>query len=109
MLKSDRLRLTSGPRSVTVIVVKNDSLSEQAIRRELAKLLTSQIFARSERFGRFLQFTVDQVLAGKQSELKEYVIGLEVYDRRSPYHPSVDSIVRTEWSARSFVPLDKLV
>jgi len=79
-----------------VIVVKNDSLSEQAIRRELAKLLTSQIFARSERLGRFLQFTVEQVLAGKQSELKEYVIGIEVYDRRSPYHPSIDSIVRTE-------------
>jgi hypothetical protein len=74
----------------------NDSLSEQTVREVLTKLLTSQIFARSERLGRFLQFTVDQVLAGKQSEIKEYVIGVEVYDRRPSYNPAGDSIVRTE-------------
>ena len=28
--------------------------------------------------------------------LKEYLIGTEVYDRKPPYHPSVDSIVRSE-------------
>jgi TolB-like protein len=79
-----------------MILSMNDSLSEQAIREQLTKLLTSRIFAKSERLGRFLQFTVDHVLAGKQAELKEYLIGVEVYDRRSPYHPSVDSIVRSE-------------
>lgn len=86
----------TGPGSGTMIVSMNDSLSEQAIRQQLTKLLTSQVFAKSERLGRFLQFTVDQVLAGKQGELKEYVIGVEVYDRRSHYHPTVDSIVRSE-------------
>jgi TolB-like protein len=79
-----------------MIVSMYDSLAEQAIRAELTKLLTSPIFARSGRLGRFLQFTVDQVLAGKQNEVKEYVIGVEVYDRRPPYHPAVDSIVRSE-------------
>ena len=79
-----------------MIVSTNDSLSEQAIREQLRKLLTSQIFAKSERLRRFLRFTVDQVLAGKQDELKEYVIGVEVYDRRSTYDPTVDSIVRSE-------------
>jgi len=28
--------------------------------------------------------------------LKEYLIGTEVYERRPPYHPNVDSIVRSE-------------
>jgi hypothetical protein len=28
--------------------------------------------------------------------LKEYLIGTEVYDRRPPYHPNMDSIVRGE-------------
>ena len=79
-----------------MIVSMNESLSEQAIREELTKLLTSPIFARSERLGRFLQFTVDRVLAGRQNELKEYVIGVEVYDRHPPYHPAIDSIVRCE-------------
>jgi TolB-like protein len=79
-----------------MIVSMTDSPSEQAIREALAKLLNNRIFSRSWRLGRFLQFTVDQVLAGKQNQLKEYVIGVEVYDRRSPYDPAVDSIVRTE-------------
>jgi TolB-like protein len=79
-----------------MIVPMNDLLSEQAIREQLTKLLRSRLFAKSERLGRFLQFTIDQVLAGKQDELKEYVIGIEVYDRRSPYNPTVDSIVRSE-------------
>jgi TolB-like protein len=85
-----------GPGSGARIISMNDSLSGQAIREQLTKLLSSQIFARSERLSRFLRFTVGHVLAGKQTELKEYVIGVEVYDRRSPYHPSVDSIVRSE-------------
>src|ERR1700721_4357573 len=79
-----------------MIVPMNDLLSEQAIREQLTKLLRSRLFAKSERLGRFLKFTIDQVLAGKQDELKEYLIGIEVYDRRSPYNPTVDSIVRSE-------------
>jgi TolB-like protein len=35
-------------------------------------------------------------MAGKADLLKEYLIGCEVYDRRPPYDPTVDSIVRTE-------------
>jgi hypothetical protein len=46
--------------------------------------------------GRFLSFTVEQVLQGKQDALKEYAIGTEVYDRKPSYHPSRDSIVRSE-------------
>ena len=79
-----------------MIVSMNDSLSEQTIREQLTKLLTSEIFVRSARLSRFLQFTVNRTLAGRQSEIKEYVIGVEVYNRRSSYDPASDSIVRTE-------------
>jgi hypothetical protein len=45
---------------------------------------------------RFLQFVVDQHLEGKDGEIKESVIALEVFGR-GPYHdPKQDSIVRTE-------------
>lgn len=71
-------------------------VSEQAIRDELARLLASPIFVQSHRLGRFLRFTVETTLAGQAEVLKEYLIGTEVYDRKPPYHPSVDSIVRTE-------------
>jgi hypothetical protein len=44
----------------------------------------------------FLRFTVETTLAGQGETLKEYLIGTEVYDRKPPYHPSADSIVRSE-------------
>ena len=71
-------------------------VSEQAIRKELDRLLQSPIFAQSDRLGRFLRFTVEHAIGGTQDVLKEYLIGAEVYDRKPPYHPSQDSIVRTE-------------
>ena len=54
------------------------------------------MFAHSERLSRFLRYTVEHVISGSEDSLKEYVIGTEVYDRKPPYHPSQDSIVRTE-------------
>jgi TolB-like protein len=74
----------------------SESLSAQEIREELDRLLQSAIFLQSDRLGRFLRFAIEQAIAGNSDRLKEYVIGTEVYDRKPPYHPSQDSIVRTE-------------
>ncbi len=63
---------------------------------ELDRLLQSALFLQSGRLGRFLRFAIENALAGNTDHLKEYVIGTEVYDRKPPYHPSQDSIVRTE-------------
>jgi TolB-like protein/tetratricopeptide (TPR) repeat protein len=73
-----------------------NTVSEHTIRQELTRILQSPIFAQSDRLGRFLRFTVEHAISGKDEGLKEYVIGTEVYDRKPPYHPSQDSIVRTE-------------
>ena len=60
-------------------------------------MLASPGFCRNERLSRFLRFIVEQHLEGKDSELKESVIALEVFGR--PDHdPQQDSIVRTEAS-----------
>src|SRR3984957_14142203 len=72
------------------------AVSELAIREQLARLLESSIFVHSLRLSRFLRFTVDTTLAGQAETLKEYLIGTDVYGRKPPYHPSVDSIVRSE-------------
>src|SRR3984957_13575913 len=71
-------------------------IDQQAIREELERVLESPIFEQSDRLARFLRFTVEVTLAGDGATLKEYLIGTEVYDRKPPYHPSVDSIVRSE-------------
>jgi hypothetical protein len=72
------------------------TISEEAIREALARILESAMFIQSARLSRFLRFTVEATLAGEADTLKEYLIGTEVYDRKPPYHPSADSIVRGE-------------
>jgi TolB-like protein/tetratricopeptide (TPR) repeat protein len=70
--------------------------TEHDIRTELDRVLQSTLFLQSDRLARFLRFAIESALAGNTDLLKEYVIGTEVYDRKPPYHPSQDSIVRTE-------------
>lgn len=67
-----------------------------AVAAQLERLCGSVTFKNSSRLCRFLRYTVEVALRGEGETLKEYVIGTEVYDRRPPYHPSLDSIVRTE-------------
>ena len=76
--------------------VGEEGISEEAIREELSRILESSLFFQSDRLSRFLRFTVETTLAGDAETLKEYLIGTEVYDRRPPYHPNIDSIVRSE-------------
>jgi serine/threonine-protein kinase len=45
---------------------------------------------------RFLRLAVTETLAGKADRLKEYVYGLEVFDRPASFDPSSDPIVRVE-------------
>ena len=45
---------------------------------------------------RFLRLAVERALAGQADELKEYLIGVEVFDRKASYDPRVDPIVRVE-------------
>lgn len=62
----------------------------------LGRICASRDFAQSERMRRFLHFSVERALAGDRDSLKEYTIGVEVFDRPSDYDPRVDSIVRVE-------------
>jgi hypothetical protein len=71
-------------------------IPQEAILGQLSHILESPIFVHSHRLSRFLRFTVEATLAGQADNLKEYLIGTEVYDRKPPYHPTTDSIVRSE-------------
>jgi TolB-like protein len=72
------------------------SPSEDDVRRQLDRLLASAAFANAGRMSRFLKFVVEKTLAGERERLKEYVVGIEVFDRATSYDPRVDSIVRVE-------------
>src|SRR5690349_8404086 len=66
----------------------------EAVRAELETMLASSVFASQERLRRLLRYLVEPSLAGKSSDLKEYAIGLDVFDRDVGYDPRVDSTVR---------------
>ena len=71
-------------------------VSADAVLLALAQVLESKQFAQSERMRRFLRFAVERTLAGDRDSLKEFTIGIEVFDRSSDYDPRIDSIVRVE-------------
>jgi adenylate cyclase len=68
----------------------------QAARRQLEKVVASAGFSRNERLVRFLRFVVEQHLEGKDDELKESVVAVEVFGRSANHNPKQHSIVRTE-------------
>jgi serine/threonine-protein kinase len=68
----------------------------QLFKEELERVLSSACFARSDRVSKLLRFLVERHLEGKDDELKESLIGVEVFGRKPDYDPKLDSTVRTE-------------
>ena len=66
------------------------------VRNQLEKILSSPEFIRNDRLSKFLRFVVEQRLEGKAAELKESLVGIEVFGRRPGFDPRQDSVVRTE-------------
>jgi TolB-like protein len=62
------------------------------------KILGSRRFATSERQARLFRYLLRQTLEGHAAELKEYVLGVEVFDRPTSFDPQTDAIVRAEMS-----------
>src|SRR5215471_10570854 len=71
-------------------------INGQAVRNQLKQVLSSAGFARNARLSGFLRFLVERHLEGRDAELKESLIAIEVFDRRPDYDPKQDAIVRTE-------------
>jgi len=72
------------------------SVAEPEIRAELDRILASKGFSSAGRISRLLRYVVDKTLAGETDQLKEYAVGVEVFERDSNYDPRLDSIVRVE-------------
>jgi TolB-like protein len=70
----------------------------QAARRQLNRILASPGFARNGRLSLFLRFVVERHLEGRDAELKESLLAIEIFGRPPDYDPKQDPIVRTEAS-----------
>lgn len=66
----------------------------ETIREEMERILHSETFRASPRSSQFLRFVVEQALEGHQEQLKERIIGIEVFGRKPSYLTEGDSVVR---------------
>jgi TolB-like protein/Tfp pilus assembly protein PilF len=73
-------------------------VDDAAVEETLRRILASAVFAGSPRMSRFLRFVVDETVAGRGGDLKEYVVGLRVFDKPESFNPAVDPTVRVEAS-----------
>ena len=69
-----------------------------ALRAHLNEVLSSDVFAGAARQSRLLKHLVERSLDGRSGELKEYTLGVEVFDRGDDFDPRLDPIVRVEAS-----------
>jgi tetratricopeptide (TPR) repeat protein len=63
-------------------------------KQQLERVLGDSLFRQAQRLSDLLRYLVETVLAGRQSELKEYVIGVEAFQRGPDFNPQVDNVVR---------------
>ena len=71
------------------------TVSAEEVRGQLQRILTSSPFLNARRASQFLRFVVEGTLAGEDG-FKEYLIGIEVFERPQDYDPKDDPVVRIE-------------
>jgi serine/threonine-protein kinase len=70
--------------------------SEERVQQQLARILASKTFQPVERLRRFLEFVVQESVAGRGEQLKEFLIGIEVFGKEDSFDPRNDPIVRVQ-------------
>ena len=70
------------------------SVSSEAVRAELTRILNSANFDAADRNRRFLAYVVEEVLNGRADRIKAYAIATEVFGRRPSFDPQLDPVVR---------------
>lgn len=73
-------------------------VTHQQIRSQLAKINATEEFQRSKRSLRFLNYIVEETLAGRASRIKAYSVAISVLDRDDTFDPQTDPMVRIEAS-----------
>ncbi len=67
-----------------------------AVASELERIAASASFRKAERCVRLLRYVTDRALEGRVGELKEYALGISVFDRPGSFDPRTDPVVRLE-------------
>lgn len=82
------------PEQVTESWTPTSELEKGAVQEQLEKLLATYLFNSSRRYPSFLRYVVARVLAGQTDQLKERILGVEIFGRPPDYDTYTDPIVR---------------
>lgn len=73
-------------------------IAPDEVRRQLERIITCPELDASERNRRFLQYVVEETLAGRPERIKAYSIATSVFGREASFDPQTDPIIRIEAS-----------
>jgi len=76
--------------------ITSESVGWEAERAELRAVLQSHLFTRSPTLTHLLSYLCEKTFAGESAQIKEYSVGLDVFDRRDSFDQDTDSIVRVQ-------------
>jgi hypothetical protein len=82
------------PEPVTENWTPCSEVEKDAVQQQLELLLASPLFHSSKRYPTFLRLVVARALAGQTDQLKERILGVEIFDRPADYDTNTDPIVR---------------
>lgn len=74
-------------------LTESKETNEQIV-QQLERIAASKTFKQVDRLKRLLTFIVLETLAGRGDQLKEYVLGVQVFDKDASFDPRTDPIVR---------------
>ncbi len=72
------------------------TVTELEVRQQLDRILNSKTFQQVQRLKRFVSFVVIETKDGRGDQLKEFVVGVQVFDKESSFDPRNDPIVRVQ-------------
>lgn len=75
---------------------RETEISEVEITAALQRILESRVFAGTPVLRRFLKHVVERTAHGQADGIKEYSLGVDVFDRGADFDGRVDTIVRVE-------------
>src|SRR5437899_8181920 len=63
---------------------------------QLERILKSAPLVSSPSLSRFLRYIVEETLAGRSGNIREFTLGVHVFDRGEDFNPRLDPIVRVQ-------------
>ncbi len=74
--------------------VPSDAISNEEIVRELKEILKSELFKSSGKLSQLLEYICNKKIIGHGDQLNEYLLGVEVFERKADFSAAEDAIVR---------------